>query len=801
MKSKFWTLVAFLTVMPFILLGCGTAPPVPEAGTEDDGSAISAQISEFDPNMEVTIVVPQPTFYDAESAAAAFMEKYPNVTIEFGAAHSASQDEAAFLTKAAAGEVDDVFGGGDENPDMYGPRGIYIDLKPYMEQDADLWFDDDKFMNWWIYTNPDGAIYSVPTVGNPMIVAYNKDMVEAAGLALPPATYDDPAYADWTWDTFREYAVALTDPDSDVWGVGIENNILVYWPFIYSNSGQIVNDDLTDYLIDDPKVVETFDFLTSFALEGYAPDPSAAQELGGMNDLFQNQKVAMIPVGGWMAGGAWSNAKEDFGFEVGLAALPYNTTSDNIVLCPAMRQGISSVSEHPEVAYEWLKFLYFEADDIHRAWDGWSPWTSTVPRHDLYNAKIEEGGTVHGKWGPAEEKLDFLMNDHCGPKHIMNVPPWNGPFPETRDITLAEMGLVYSGEQTLEEAIANINDQADLVMLRWQQGAVANTCPILKEGDPACGSLSFNLASLRVLSRGDRMRLSFRHRQYISGYLFISMPLLGVLIFSIYPLVSSIYNSFFIWNAINPRQYVGAENYTFMLTLDKQVITSLRATLIYLLFHIPAVAGGGLFFAVLLNNRRLKGLRLARTAVITPLVTASMAIAAVWLFVFNPHLGLLNAIIQEWFGGEPLNWYGKPHLAMIVLLVVSIWRGIGYSFIFLLAGLQNIPVQLQEAAKIDGANAWQLFWRITFPLLTPSIFLVLVLLFLGAAQEFEMPLVLTEGGPRWTTSLINLTIYNIAFDYSKVGYASAIATFAFLFLLLGTILQFYGQRKWVHYEN
>ena len=137
----------------------------------------------------------------------------------------------------------------------------------------------------------------------------------------------------------------------------------------------------------------------------------------------------------------------------------------------------------------------------------------------------------------------------------------------------------------------------------------------------------------------------------------------------------------------------------------------------------------------------------------------------------------------------------------IVLLVVSIWRGIGYSFVFLLAGLQNIPVELQEAAKIDGANSWQLFRRITLPLLTPSIFLVLVLVFLGAAQEFEMPLVLTRGGPRWTTSLINLTIYRVAFDYNKVGYASAIATAAFLFLLGGTIFQFIMQRRWVVYEG
>ncbi|MFH1928628.1 MAG: sugar ABC transporter permease [Chloroflexota bacterium] len=297
------------------------------------------------------------------------------------------------------------------------------------------------------------------------------------------------------------------------------------------------------------------------------------------------------------------------------------------------------------------------------------------------------------------------------------------------------------------------------------------------------------------------MKLSYKRKQQLSGYLFVLLPTVGTLLLTIYPLASSIYNSFFMWNSINPRQFVGWENYQWMFTIDKQVLTSMKATLTYLLYHVPGVVSGGLIFAVLLNNPRLRGVRLARTIVITPLVTASMAIAAVWMFVFNPNIGILNAIIQEWFGGQPLNWYGKPNLAMIVLLVVSIWRGIGYSFVFLLAGLQNIPVQLLEAAKVDGANSWQAFRRITIPLLTPTIFLVLVLVFLGAAQEFEMPLVLTKGGPRWTTSLINLTIYRVAFDYTRVGYASAIATITFLFLLAGTLFQFFMQRRWVFYRE
>jgi len=450
------------------LSACGQKATEGPAATEETTTEKVVEEVKVDEVGDVSIVVPSDNFYDAEAIAKAFMEKYPNVTIKFGQTHDASQDEAAFLTRAATGDVDDVFGGGDENPDMYGPRGIYIDLKPYLEADADLWFNDEKFANWWIYENPDGAIYSVPVVGNPMVVVYNKALLEAAGLEAPPERYDDPAQADWTWEKFETYAAAMTK--EDVWGVGIENNILIYWPMIYSNGGRLVNEAMDDYLVDDPKVVEALDFMTGLVLDGYGPDPAAANEMGGMGELFVNGKLGMFIVGAWMVEGAWGNALEDFGIDIGIATLPHNGTYEGIVLCPAMRQGISSYSKNPAVAYEWLKFYYFEADEIHKAKTDWNPFLSTLPRVDLLHELYESGVYPHSSWGHEEKSLEFLATNHCSPPYIMSNPPWNGPFPETRDITLAEMGLVFSGEQSLQDAITNINDQADLAMKRFQPG-------------------------------------------------------------------------------------------------------------------------------------------------------------------------------------------------------------------------------------------------------------------------------------------------------------------------------------------
>jgi len=436
-------------------------------------TVVSAQDEEppFDPDVEYTLTVPNfISSWPMEEINAAFMEKYPNVTIVPSSGFWDSHDEPAFLTRAANGEVDDVLAGGDEYPDTYGPRGIWIDLTEYLEADADLWFNDEVFLSSWIYENIDGATYSVPVLGNPMVLWYNVDLLEAAGLEAPPQTYDDPAYVDWTWDRFTEYAEALAEVTE--YGVGIENNILIYWPLIHSNGGAIINEDLTDYTIDDPAVVETLEFMTSFTLNGVAPDPSGAQELGGIGSLFQNGNVAMWIAGAWNYG-AYLEAMDAGEIRVAVAVLPHNGVMENNVICPAGRVGISSFVEEPAVAYEYIKFLATEAwEVVLPASETWapSPWDNVFPRHDVWVDLIENDSVPQGSYGPNDADLSFLTTNHCNSENMLLNPPWYGPFLETRDVTISEMDLVFSGEQTVEEAVANINEQADLILTRWQRG-------------------------------------------------------------------------------------------------------------------------------------------------------------------------------------------------------------------------------------------------------------------------------------------------------------------------------------------
>ncbi len=296
------------------------------------------------------------------------------------------------------------------------------------------------------------------------------------------------------------------------------------------------------------------------------------------------------------------------------------------------------------------------------------------------------------------------------------------------------------------------------------------------------------------------MSLKSNVKENVEGYLLILMPLIGIVVFYYFPLGLGLFNSFFEWNIIKPREFVGFENYT-RLFVSERALTSLAATGIYVVFHVPLVVGVGLFFAVVLNNPRLSGKGIFRVIVILPWVIAVPASGVVWRFFFNQHLGLINSILEFLLDIDPVSWQTARLPAIIQLLIVSVWRGMGYSFIFFIAGLQNIPNELYETADIDGATPYDKFAKITFPMLSPYIYMVVLLVLIGSAQEYVLPMVLTGGGPNYATSLINLTIYTEAFQYLRMGYASSLAFLTFVVMGFILMVQYVFQKRWVFYQG
>jgi|LFRM01.2.fsa_nt_gb multiple sugar transport system permease protein len=293
-----------------------------------------------------------------------------------------------------------------------------------------------------------------------------------------------------------------------------------------------------------------------------------------------------------------------------------------------------------------------------------------------------------------------------------------------------------------------------------------------------------------------RLLASASKKEAIEGYLFISPWLLGFLIFTLGPLIASIFISLSKWDIFSDPQFVGIENYIKMFS-DPLFKKSLWNTFYYSVFSIPLGMAGGLSLALLLNQQ-VKGLPIFRTLFYLPSVTSGVAVALLWKWIFNPEFGIANAILN-FFGLPSLQWLNSPTWAMPALIIMSLW-GVGGGMLIYLAGLQGIPKQLYEAAELDGAGTWSCFINITLPMLSPTLFFQLITGIIGSFQIFTQAFVMTNGGPVNATLFYVLYLYRNAFQSWKMGYASALAWFLFIVILILTLIQFRLSKRWVHYD-
>ncbi|WP_066190928.1 carbohydrate ABC transporter permease [Gracilibacillus timonensis] len=289
---------------------------------------------------------------------------------------------------------------------------------------------------------------------------------------------------------------------------------------------------------------------------------------------------------------------------------------------------------------------------------------------------------------------------------------------------------------------------------------------------------------------------SRRARENMWAYLFIGPQMIGLTLFIIGPIIFAFAISFTDWDIGSTPTWLGLENYTKQLS-DSVFWKVVRNTSVFALINIPLTMIGSLIIALMLNQN-IKGKVILRTAYFMPVVTSSVAVALVWTWMYNPDFGLINSSLG-FIGIEGPGWLSSLKWALPSIAFMTIWQGIGYNMILFLAGLQGISKQLYEAAIIDGANAWQKFWKITFPLLSPTIFFVLVMLLINSFQIFNEPYMMTKGGPADASNVFVLHIYDKAFQFFQMGEASAIAFILFVIILVFTLLQFKFS-KWVNYD-
>jgi len=279
--------------------------------------------------------------------------------------------------------------------------------------------------------------------------------------------------------------------------------------------------------------------------------------------------------------------------------------------------------------------------------------------------------------------------------------------------------------------------------------------------------------------------------------LFFLLPsAIPLLAFTLVPMVSSLWVSLHKWNLISPMQWVGLDNYSNLLT-DPMTRRVFLHTLIYVAGYLPLVYAGGLGLALVLNQR-LKGRAFLRATYFLPVVTSWVVVALVWKWLLNPANGLVNEVLG-FFGVPGPGWWTDPQWALPAVILSSAWKDLGFVMVILLAGLQAIPSDVYEAALVDGASGWQRFWRITLPLLSPSTFFVVVISLINGFQVFDQVYVMTGGGPSGSSQVVVGQIYDLTFRYGRAGEASALSWILFAVILVITVVQIRGQRKWVHY--
>lgn len=701
-------------------------------------------------------------------------------------------DAASFYTKLqamlAAGDPPDVFYVGAERLPAFASMGLLRPVAPFLHRDASdppanpVVLDDyyeatvDAF-RWDGERAGTGELLGIPKDFTTIGFYYNKDLFARAGVAEPAD--------DWTWDEFLAAARAIGAlPDC----TGAE---FVTWPmmlrlYLWTEGVDVVGDDFDDLRLRDPEVVAALERLRAWRHDETDTLTSGKSKIATGATVFLTGKVGLAgPFGRWVVP---SYRKiEDFDWD--FAPMPRGAAHANAVATVAW--SISSQSEHPEEAWELVRSLV-------------SPETQAgLARLGLAVPTLRSVAESPAFLDPdAKPSRDRVFLDEA---EVARVVPWPAnPKFESLLGTRIDQG-VKTADLPLDRAIANFENA-------W---AVEGASPLARGDFPRMpwGTLAPLLVALVgaavlavfVRSRGAALGRLARGEER-AGWLLASPLILGLLLFTAFPVGLSLLLSFARWNGVSTldhAEFVGLANYEQLLLHDGRFRTSLWVTAYYALLAVP-VGQAFALVAALLMNTKVRGIELFRAAWYLPSVLAGVGVSVLWRWVFDGDNGLLNAFLApvlSWFGVAAPEWFGAdaavfgaPAFAMMNLWIV------GGAMMIYLAGLKGIPQELYEAAELDGATSWERFRHVTLPMLSPVLFFNGIMAVIGSFQVFTQAFVMTGGEPGDLTRFYVLYVYNQAFEFYEMGYASAMAWLLLVVVLVLTATVMRGSRRFVHYE-
>lgn len=289
-----------------------------------------------------------------------------------------------------------------------------------------------------------------------------------------------------------------------------------------------------------------------------------------------------------------------------------------------------------------------------------------------------------------------------------------------------------------------------------------------------------------------------KHREGLTAFCFLLPNLIGFVIFTAIPVVMSFVMSLYDWPVVGQHKFVGFKNFIQLFTKDPLFPTVMKNTLTYVVLYVALNILIAMLLAVWLTSK-VKKLKFFRAAFFMPQVIPIIATTMLWKWLFLPEYGLINMALSA-LGLNEVNWLGSSGTAMIAIVIMSVWQGFGYNMVIFIAGLLGVPSSLKEAARIDGCGAVKTYFKVTLPMMTPSIFFAVIMTIISSFQVFDQSFIATNGGPAYATTTAVLYIYQNGFNFMKMGYASSIAWVLFAIIMAVTVIQWFAQKKWVVYD-
>ena len=632
----------------------------------------------------------------------------------------------------------------------------------------------------------EGPLYGLPKDFTPMLMYANLNLFRRAGVDVP--------YGGWTWDEFEaatKKISELKDPNGEVYGSVIASWAMVLRDIVWSHGGDYFNgSDYSDVTLDEPAAIAALERIRRMRFEdesAYNASSGDPQVLG--EQAFYTGRIGVVgPIGRWRV----PRFRSISGFEWDVVPAPHTPGVPRSSAMATTAWAMSSTTDHPQEAFELMKFFCGPNGQRLTALSGLA-----VP---CIRSVAESEDFLQPGQAPKNAKLFVDLID------ISRI----GQLPAESEFVLllqeeAEQAIRLN-KQTPLEAAQNLERRWLAELESPLRNRAFPKMPWRAVSATTAGLLFVVVVALVLWLRREKLGAIDRAQER-AGWVFISPWVVGFLVLTFGPMLVSLLLAMSRWTSMQPlseAEFVGLANFGHMVNYDAGFAKSVWVTTYYALLAVPFGQVLALLVAVLMNQK-VRGIAVYRTIFFVPSVVSGVALATLWVMMFDNQKGIINRILDPVLGvvglGAP-DWFGTDAevFAIPAYVIMALW-GVGAGMVIYLAGLKGIPESLYEAARIDGAGRVRAFFNVTLPQLSPLIFFNLIMGIIGSFQVFTQVYVMTNGGPGNATLVYVLKLYREAFEYHKMGYASAMAWVLFMVLLGLTLVVVKTSKSWVHYEG